>query len=64
MFLSGLTGSVVALALLAGVMGFNGPFVTFALLLLPVVLSAGVTTFRRPFTSRSRAFVPWFSTGS
>jgi hypothetical protein len=47
MFLSGLTGSVVALALVAGVMGFNGPFVTFALLLLPIVLLAGVTTFRR-----------------
>jgi hypothetical protein len=45
MFLSGLTGSVVALAFVAGVMGFNGPFVTFALLLLPVVLFAGVTTF-------------------
>ena len=47
MFLSTLTGSVVALALVAGVMGFAEGFVAFALLLLPVVLFAGVTTFRR-----------------
>jgi hypothetical protein len=47
MFLSSLTGSVVALALVAGVMGFDGGFVTFALLLLPVVLFVGVATFRR-----------------
>ena len=47
MFLSVLTGSVVALALVAGVMGFDDGFVAFALLLLPIVLFAGVSTFRR-----------------
>ncbi len=47
MFLSTLTGSVVALALVAGVMGFDDGFVAFALLLLPIVLFAGVSTFRR-----------------
>ena len=47
MFLTALTGSVVTLALVAGVIGFDGPFITFALLLLPVVLFAGVGTFRR-----------------
>lgn len=47
MFLSALTGSVVALALVAGVMGFGGGFVAFALLLLPIVLFIGVATFRR-----------------
>lgn len=47
MFLSVLTGSVVALALVAGVMGFDEGFVVFALLLLPIVLFAGVGTFRR-----------------
>jgi hypothetical protein len=47
MFLTVLTGSVLALALVAGVMGFDGAFVTFALVLLPVVLFAGVGTFRR-----------------
>lgn len=47
MFLSALTGSVVALALVAGVTGFDRGFVTFALLVLPVVLFAGIGTFRR-----------------
>jgi hypothetical protein len=47
MFLTLLSGSVVALALVAGVNGFDGGFITFALLLLPVVLLAGVGTFRR-----------------
>jgi len=47
MFLSVLTGSVVALALVAGVMGFDDGFVAFALLLLPIVLFAGVGTLRR-----------------
>ena len=47
MFLSALTGAVVALALVAGVTGFDRGFVTFALLVLPVVLFAGVGTFRR-----------------
>lgn len=47
MFLSAVTGSVVALALVAGVMGFDDGFVVFALLLLPVLLFVGVSTFRR-----------------
>jgi hypothetical protein len=47
MFLSAVSGSVVALALVAGVMGFDGGFSSFALVLLPVVLFAGVATFRR-----------------
>src|SRR5688572_27865310 len=47
MFLTVLSGSVLALALVAGVMGFDRGFVTFALLVMPVVLFAGVTTFRR-----------------
>jgi hypothetical protein len=47
MFLTLLSGSVVALALVAGVMGFDDGFTTFALLLLPLVLFAGVGTFRR-----------------
>jgi hypothetical protein len=47
MFLNALTGSVVALALVAGVMGFDGGFAAFALLLLPFVLLMGVATFRR-----------------
>jgi hypothetical protein len=47
MFLSALTGSVVALALVAGVMGFDDGFVAFALLLLPFVLFMGLATFRR-----------------
>ncbi|NJD28755.1 MAG: hypothetical protein FIA92_10725 [Chloroflexi bacterium] len=47
MFLSAVTGSVVALALVAGVAGFDDGFVVFALLLLPVLLFVGVSTFRR-----------------
>lgn len=47
MFLSAVTGSVVALALVAGVMGFDDGFVVFALLLLPVLLFVGVSTFWR-----------------
>jgi hypothetical protein len=47
MFLTVLSGSVVTLALVAGVMGFDRGFVTFALLLLPIVLFAGIATFRR-----------------
>lgn len=48
MSLSALTGPVVvALALVAGVTGFARGFVIFALLVLPVVLFAGVGTFRR-----------------
>jgi hypothetical protein len=47
MFLSALSGAVVALALVAGATTFDGGFVTFALVLLPVVLFAGVATFVR-----------------
>jgi hypothetical protein len=47
MFLSALSGSVVALALVAGATGFSDGFMTFAVLLLPVVLLAGVGTFMR-----------------
>jgi hypothetical protein len=47
MFLSALSGAVVALALVAGATTFDGGFLTFALFLLPVVLFAGVATFVR-----------------
>jgi hypothetical protein len=47
MFLSVLSGAVLALALVAGVTSFDGIFVTFASFLLPVVLFVGVATFRR-----------------
>lgn len=46
MFLSTLTGSVVALALVGQAMP-GQPFVVFALLLLPVVLFLGVATYAR-----------------
>ena len=46
MFLSVLSGTVVALALVGQTMGGQG-FVIFALLLLPVTLFVGVTTFAR-----------------
>jgi hypothetical protein len=41
------TGSVVALALGAGVIGFDDGFVVIALLLLPILLFVGISTFRR-----------------
>ena len=44
MFLTLLTGSVVALALVAQATSFSEAFVVFALLLLPVVLFVGVAT--------------------
>ncbi len=47
MFLSALSGAVVALALVAGATTFGRGFVTFALFLLPVVLFAGIATFVR-----------------
>jgi hypothetical protein len=47
MFLSVLSGAVVALALVAQATSFNESFVTFALLILPVVLFVGVATFMR-----------------
>lgn len=47
MFLSALSGAVVALALVASGTGFGTGFITFALLLLPVLLFAGIGTFVR-----------------
>lgn len=47
MFLSVLSGAVVALALVAQATAFGEGFVTFALLILPVVLFVGVATFVR-----------------
>jgi hypothetical protein len=47
MFLSVLSGAVVALALVAQVTAFGEAFLTFALLILPVVLFIGVATFVR-----------------
>lgn len=47
MFLSAVSGAVVALALVAGETGFDRAFVTFATVLLPVVLFLGVATFGR-----------------
>jgi hypothetical protein len=47
MFLTVLTGAVVALALVAQATGFSQDFVIFALLLLPVVLFVGVATYNR-----------------
>ena len=47
MFLTVLTGAVVALALVAQATAFGSGFVTFALLLLPVVFFVGSSTFVR-----------------
>lgn len=47
MFLSALSGAVVALALVAGTTSFDNGFLTFASFLLPAVLFVGVSTFRR-----------------
>ncbi len=47
MFLSVLSGAVVALALVAQATAFGDGFVTFALLILPVVLFVGIATFMR-----------------
>ena len=47
MFLSVLSGAVIALALVAQATAFDEGFVTFALLILPVVLFVGVATFMR-----------------
>jgi hypothetical protein len=46
-FLAALSGAVVALALVAQATAFGDGFVTFALLILPVVLFLGVATFVR-----------------
>ena len=47
MFLSTLSGAMVALALVAQTSGFGSTFVLFALVILPVALFVGVTTFVR-----------------
>lgn len=47
MFLTLLTGAVVALALVAQATAFGSAFLTFALLLLPVVFFVGSSTFVR-----------------
>ena len=46
-FLTVLSAAVVSLALVADATGFEGSFLTFALVLLPVVLFLGVATFAR-----------------
>ena len=47
MFLSTLTGSIVALSLIGGVDGFNDPFFAVALVVLPVDLFVGFGTWLR-----------------
>jgi hypothetical protein len=47
MFLSTLTGSIVALSLIGGVDGFNDAFFVVALIVLPVVLFVGIGTWFR-----------------
>lgn len=47
MFLAVLSGAVLALALVAQSRGFDEGFTTFALLILPVVLFVGISTFMR-----------------
>jgi hypothetical protein len=47
MFLSTLSGSMVALGLIAGVDGFHDAFFVFALVILPVVLFVGLGTWIR-----------------
>jgi hypothetical protein len=47
MYLSTLSGSLVALGLIGGAGGFGDPFFAFALVLLPVVLFVGIGTWIR-----------------
>jgi hypothetical protein len=47
MFLSTLTGSIVALSLIGGVDGFNDPFFVVALVVLPIDLFVGIGTWFR-----------------
>ena len=47
MFLSTLSGAIVALALVAQATEFGGEFTLFALVILPVVLFIGLTTYLR-----------------
>jgi hypothetical protein len=51
MFLSTLSGAIVALALVAQATSFGDQFALFALVILPVVLFIGITTFIRMGTS-------------
>ena len=53
MFLSALSGAIVALALVAQATEFGDEFTLFALVILPVVLFIGVTTFVRMGTSNN-----------
>jgi hypothetical protein len=57
-FLSVLSGAVVALALVAQATAFGDGFVTFALLILPVVLFVGVASFGR-LVAINREDVGW-----
>lgn len=54
MFLSALSGAIVALALVAQATSFGGEFVLFALVILPVVMFLGITTYVR--IGRSNAY--------
>lgn len=54
MFLSALSGAIVALALVAQATAFGGEFALFALVVLPVVLFLGVTAYIR--IGRSNAY--------
>jgi hypothetical protein len=47
MFLTTLSGAMVALALVAQATDFGGPFMIFALVILPVVLFVGIATLLR-----------------
>lgn len=53
MFLSALSGAIVALALVAQATEFGDEFTLFALVILPVVLFIGITTFVRMGTSNN-----------
>jgi len=54
MFLTTLTGAIVALALVAQASAFGDSFVLFALVILPVVLLIGVATWIRLGSSNYR----------
>jgi hypothetical protein len=58
MFLTVLTGAVVALALLAQVGHFNGPFIVVALLILSVVFFVGLATIGR-LSALNREDIRW-----
>lgn len=57
MFLSTLSGAIVALALVGQGSGFGGTFALFGIVILPVVLFIGITTFiRMGATNRNDAW--------